>query len=164
MAASREIVAESRRAAVIDWRFARFDELTPREVHDILQARAAVFVVEQTCPFQDVDGADPECWHLFARGEDQIIAYCRLVPPGIKYPEPSIGRVITSKSARGTGAGREMMREAVARAEILWPAMRLRIGAQMYLKAFYEGFGFRQSSEPYDEDGILHIEMIREAR
>ena len=145
------------------WRFARFDELTPREVHDILQARAAVFVVEQTCAFQDVDGADPECWHLFARGEGgPIVAYCRLVPPGLKYPEPSIGRVITSTSARRTGAGRALMREAVARAETLWPRTPLRIGAQMYLKAFYEGFGFRQSSEPYDEDGILHIEMIRQ--
>ena len=144
------------------WRFARFDDLTAREVHDILQARAAVFVVEQTCAFQDVDGADPGCWHLFLRAGGEIVAYCRLVPPGVKYPEPSIGRVITSKSARRTGVGREMMREAVARAEILWPNTRLRIGAQMYLKAFYEGFGFRQSSQPYDEDGILHIEMIRE--
>ena len=152
----------------IAWRFARFDDLAPREVHDLFQLRAAVFVVEQTCAFQDVDGADPECWHLLGRarsasGEAPLVAYARLVPPGVKYPEPSIGRVITSQAARRTGAGRALMREAVARAEELWPHRRLRIGAQQYLKAFYESFGFVQSSEPYDEDGILHIEMVREA-
>ena len=97
------------------------------------------------------------------RGEGPIVAYSRLVPPGVKYPEPSIGRVITAQDSRRTGAGRALMAEGVARAEALWPGQRLRIGAQMYLKSFYESFGFRQSSEPYDEDGILHIEMIRQA-
>ena len=158
----------------IAWRFARFEELSPREVHDIFRARAAVFVVEQTCAFQDVDGADPACWHLIGRaGTAQdpkadapgpIVAYCRLVPPGVKYREPSIGRVITLPPARGIGAGRTLMREAIARAQALWPGQPLRIGAQMYLKDFYGEFGFAQSSEPYDEDGIMHIEMIREAR
>lgn len=168
-APGEDLVLESRGAAVIAWRFARFDDLGAREVHDILQARAAVFVVEQSCAFQDVDGADPLCWHLVGRapspgGEGPILAYCRLVPPGVKYPEPSIGRVITTPAARRTGAGRALMREAVARAEALWPRTPLRIGAQMYLKDFYGSFGFRQTSEPYDEDGILHIEMVREAR
>jgi ElaA protein len=148
---------------VIAWRFARFDELSAREAHDMFQLRAAVFVVEQTCAFQDLDGADPACWHLLGCEGGRLVAYCRLVPPGIKYPEPSIGRVITSLDARRTGAGRALMREAIARAEKLWPAERLRIGAQLYLKRFYESFGFAQSSEPYDEDGILHIEMIRGA-
>jgi len=149
---------------VIDWHFARFDELTPREVHDMFQLRAAVFVVEQTCAFQDVDGADPESWHLLGTKGDHLIAYCRLVPPGVKYPEASIGRVITAREARRTGAGRALMREAIQRAEALWPGQRLRIGAQLYLKAFYESFGFVQSSEPYEEDGILHIEMTREGK
>lgn len=153
------------------WRFARFDELAPREVHDLFQLRAAVFVVEQACAFQDVDGVDPLCWHLLGRlpsplgegrGEGPLAAYCRLVPPGVKYPEPSIGRVITAQSARRTGAGRAMMREALARAEALWPGWRIRIGAQVYLRDFYGEFGFVQASEPYDEDGILHIEMIRD--
>ena len=124
-------------------------------------------MVEQTCAFQDVDGADPQCWHLIGRGgggEGPVIAYCRLVPPGVKYREPSIGRVITLPPARGIGAGRTLMREAMARAQALWPGQPLRIGAQMYLKDFYGEFGFAQSSEPYDEDGIMHIEMIREAR
>ena len=159
---------------MIAWRFARFEDLAPREIHDAFQLRSAVFVVEQTCPFLDIDGVDPVCWHLLgyaplplggeAGGEGNLVAYCRLVPPGVKYPEPSIGRVISARDARRTGAGRALMQEAVARAEKLWPRTPLRIGAQMYLKAFYESFGFRQSSEPYDEDGILHIEMRREAR
>ena len=164
MAAPGEALVASRRAAVIDWRFARFGELTPAELHDAFQLRSAVFVVEQTCPFLDIDGVDASCWHLLGSQSGKLVAYCRLVPPGVKYPEPSIGRVVSAKEARRTGAGRALMREAVARAEGLWPGHKLRIGAQMYLKAFYESFGFRQSSEPYDEDGILHIEMIREAR
>jgi ElaA protein len=178
MAASGETLADLRRP-VTAWRFARFEELTARELHDAFQLRSAVFVVEQTCPFLDLDGADPLCWHLLgfapSFGTDhnskpdvvcppKLVAYCRLVPPGVKYPEPSIGRVVSAREARRTGAGRALMAEAVARAEALWPGQRLRIGAQMYLKAFYEGFGFRQSSQPYDEDGILHIEMIREAK
>ena len=163
MAASGETIADLHRP-VIAWRFARFDELTPGELHDAFQLRSAVFVVEQTCPFLDIDGADPVCWHLLGFQGEVLVTYARLVPPGVKYPEPSIGRVVSSKDARRTGAGRALMKEAVAQAERLWPGKRLRIGAQMYLKAFYESFGFAQSSEPYDEDGILHIEMIRETR
>jgi ElaA protein len=146
------------------WRFAPFDELTPHEVHDLYQARVAVFVLEQKCPFQDVDGVDPECWHLIGRrdaGRGPVLAYCRLVPPGVKYAEPSIGRVLTTEAARGSGAGRELMGEAVGRLGGLWPGRAIRIGAQQYLEEFYGGFGFVRCSEPYDEDGIQHIEMLR---
>jgi ElaA protein len=149
---------------VIRWRLARFEELTPRELHDAFQLRSDVFVVEQTCPFLDIDGADPACWHLLGYQGGKLVTYSRLVPPGVKYPEPSIGRVVSARDARRTGAGRALMKESVAQAEKLWPGWKLRIGAQMYLKAFYESYGFAQSSEPYDEDGILHIEMIREAK
>lgn len=149
---------------MIAWRLARFDELTVRELHDIFQARVEVFVVEQKCPFQDVDGADPACWHLMGRsGEGELVAYCRLVPPGAKFAEPSIGRVITVGSARRTGCGRELMRLAVAHAERLWPGRALRIGAQRYLEGFYGSFGFETVGEPYDEDGIMHVEMLRPA-
>jgi ElaA protein len=143
------------------WRLARLDELTAREVHDILQARAAVFVVEQACAFQDMDGADPESWHLFCRDGDGIAAYCRLVPAGIKFAEPSIGRVITTGAARGTGLGRALMQEALRRAAALWPGAAVRIGAQRRLEAFYASLGFVTDSEPYDEDGIPHVEMLR---
>jgi ElaA protein len=145
------------------WHFAKFDELSPRDIHDLYQARVAVFVLEQKCPFQDVDGADPQCWHLIGRegSGGEMLAYCRLVPPGVKYPEPSIGRVLTTRKARRTGAGKDLMGEALARCEQLWPGERLKIGAQQYLEGFYGEFGFARSSEPYDEDGIMHIEMVR---
>jgi len=148
---------------VIRWRFASFEELTPRELHDLLQLRAAVFVVEQKCAFQDVDGVDPACWHLLGREGEALVVYCRLVPPGVKYPEPSIGRVLTAEAARRSGAGRALMVEALARAGRLWPGQVIRIGAQHYLERFYGTFGFVQASEPYDEDGIQHIEMVRNA-
>ena len=88
-----------------------------------------------------------------------MVAYCRLLPAGVKFEEPSIGRVITAPSVRRTGMGRVLMDEAMRRAGQLWPATALRIGAQAHLERFYNGFGFTKSSEPYDEDGILHIEM-----
>jgi ElaA protein len=143
------------------WRFAPFDELGAREVHDILQARTAVFVVEQNCVFQDMDGADPASWHLFARRQGAIAAYCRLVPAGVKFAEPSIGRVLTTAPARGTGLGRALMREAIGRCAALWPGAAIRIGAQLHLERFYGEFGFARASAPYEEDGIPHIEMLR---
>jgi ElaA protein len=167
---------------LISWRLARFDELSAREAHDIFQARIEVFVVEQKCVFQDLDGLDPECWHLLGIARDalgphrpgddeplrspagsRLVAYCRLVPPGTRFAEPSIGRVLTTESARGAGAGRELMRRAVDHATRLWPGKALRIGAQKYLEHFYGEFGFVTASEPYDEDGIPHVEMLRAA-
>lgn len=152
------------------WRFAHFDDLTPLEVHDMLQLRVDVFVMEQNCPFQDVDGADPACWHLIGRapsppgeGQGPVLAYCRLVPAGIKFAEPSIGRVMTRLAVRRTGAGRELMREALVRADSLWPGQAIRIGAQHRLERFYEDFGFAICSELYIEDGIPHVEMLRPA-
>jgi ElaA protein len=148
----------------VKWTFARFDELSPRDIHDLYQARVAVFVLEQKCPFQDVDGADPESWHLIGRGPGgEVFAYARLVPPGLKYAEASIGRVLTTGPARRTGAGLDLMRESLERAERLWPGRPIRIGAQQYLERFYGGFGFRTVSPPYDEDGIQHVEMLRPA-
>jgi ElaA protein len=148
----------------VKWHFAKFGELSPQDIHDLYQARVAVFVLEQKCPFQDVDGVDPQCWHLIGRGPDGTVhAYSRLVPPGVKYEEPSIGRVLTTAAARRTGAGLDLMRESIVRAERLWPGQALRIGAQQYLEKFYGGFGFGTVSAPYDEDGILHVEMVRPA-
>jgi len=97
------------------------------------------------------------------RDEGDLVAYCRLVPPGTKFAEPSIGRVVTLPAARGMGHGRALMREALAEAARLWPGRALRIGAQRYLERFYGEFGFVTVSEPYDEDGIAHVEMLRPA-
>ena len=146
-----------------DWRFARFEDLSPREIHDVYRLRAAVFVVEQECAFQDLDGADPQSWHLLGYRGDDLVAYSRLVPPGVKYEEPSIGRIITAQSVRRTGLGRTLVRESLARAGELWPGRAIRIGAQQRLERFYEEFGFVTASAPYDEDGIPHVEMLRPA-
>jgi ElaA protein len=150
---------------MVQWRFAPFSELTALEVHDLFEARVGVFIVEQNCVFQDVDGVDPVSWHLMGRegGKGPLLAYCRLIPAGEKFEEPSIGRVLTTKAGRRTGVGRELMKEAIRRAEALWPGQAIRIGAQRYLDRFYGEFGFVQCSEPYDEDGIMHIQMLRGA-
>ncbi len=142
------------------WRLARLDELSPAELYALLRLRAEVFVVEQACAFQDLDGADPDSWHLFALHDGLPAAYCRLVPPGVKFSEPSIGRVATAMAVRGTGLGRALMIEAIARARGLWPGAAIRIGAQQRLEGFYASLGFATSSAPYDEDGIPHVEMV----
>ncbi|WP_287495990.1 GNAT family N-acetyltransferase [Pandoraea sp. CB10b_02] len=152
----------------MEWMCKSFDELGSALLYRILSARNAVFVVEQRCPYQDIDGRDPHSLHLVAQARDeanrlQIAAYLRLLPPGLAYEEASIGRVITTAAYRGTGLGRELLARAVAIAEMQWPETPLRIGAQAHLEAFYGGFGFVKASEPYDEDGILHIEMVRAA-
>lgn len=152
---------------MIRWRFAPFAELTPREVHDLYQARAACFVVEQNCVFQDLDGVDPECWHLLGYqtpgSDSKLVAYARLLPAGVKFAEPSIGRVLTTMAVRGTGLGRELMLESLRRAQKLWPGQPIRIGAQSRLERFYAALGFVTASAPYDEDDIEHIEMLRPA-
>lgn len=147
--------------AGLTWKFAPFDALSAREWHDVVAARESVFILEQTCPFLDADGADPDCTHLIGKVDGQVAAYSRIVPPGIKFPEASIGRVLTTKNFRRGGYGQALMTEAVARCEALYPGGAIRIGAQRYLEKFYGGFGFVTVSEPYDEDGIMHVIMLR---
>jgi ElaA protein len=146
---------------LIAWRCARFEDLGAHELHEIFRARLEVFVVEQNCAFQDLDGADPDGWHLIGSGgEGELVAYCRLLPPGVKYAEPSIGRVLTTAAVRGTGAGRDLMVQALGRAESLWPGQPIRIGAQHRLERFYRSLGFETCSALYIEDGIPHVEML----
>lgn len=137
-----------------------YHQLSLTELYAILQARVAVFVVEQNCPYQEIDGKDPNCHHLFYREQDQILAYLRVVPPGLSYPEASIGRVLTV--TRGGGLGKKLMTEGIRLSKELYPQAGLRIGAQVYAKSFYEQLGFRQSSGEYLEDDIPHIEMLLE--
>ncbi|MFI5239025.1 MAG: GNAT family N-acetyltransferase [Gemmatimonadales bacterium] len=146
------------------WSWAHFDGLGPGDLYDILELRTAVFIVEQHCAYQDTDGADRVAHHLWARGQDgKIAAYLRVVPPGIKYSEPSLGRIATSLSSRRTGLGRALVREGIARAERLYGPCPIRIGAQRYLLKFYAEFGFVSTGFEYDEDDIPHTEMLREA-
>lgn len=145
---------------VLSWQIARFEELTTAELYAALQLRQRVFVVEQACPYLDADGADAQALHLFGWQEKRLVAYARIFPPSAKYAEASIGRVATHPRDRGTGAGKELMGEAIRRIEDAgWK--KIRIAAQMYLERFYEGFGFQRVSEPYLEDDIWHVDMLR---
>lgn len=139
-----------------------FDRLSGREVHDVLQLRQRVFVVEQTCAFLDADGLDPQCWHGLGRdAAGVLVATARLVPPGVMYAEPAIGRVVTAPEVRRSGAGRALMASAITQVKRLYAGQNIRLGAQRYLEKFYGSFGFEPVGEPYDEDGIPHIEMVR---
>ncbi|MBD8629041.1 GNAT family N-acetyltransferase [Oxalobacteraceae sp. CFBP 8753] len=151
--------------STIDWHFSRFADLTPFDLYDVLAARQNVFILEQTCLYPDIDGYDLEAHHLLGwrdvDGKRQLAAYLRVLAPGAKYDEMSIGRVITTPAARGSGAGRALLDQGIAHAEVLHPGHRIRIGAQQYLERFYASFGFQTVSAPYDEDGIMHIDMLR---
>lgn len=148
-----------------EWQFSAFDDLSVADLYQVLQQRQDVFILEQTCFYNDFDGLDQGAHHLLGwrtiDGKRQLAAYLRVLAPGAKYREMSIGRVLTAKAARGTGIGRELLAEGIAQAERLHPGHDIRIGAQRYLEKFYTGFGFVTFSEPYDEDGIMHVDMLR---
>ena len=146
----------------IQWVLKKFDELSPQQVYAILQLRNEVFVVEQNCVFQDADDKDQASYHLMGFNGNKLVAYTRLVPAGEIYEQPSIGRVVTSPSVRATGAGRQLMNESITAIHNLFGNQPIKIGAQLYLKKFYESLGFQQVSDIYLEDGIEHIYMIRE--
>lgn len=145
----------------MNWTLKKFSDLTPAELYAILQLRNEVFVVEQNCVFQDADNKDQACFHFMGWNNDSLLAYTRIVPPGIIYTEPSIGRVVTSPAARRKGLGRELMEESIKAIENLYSKIPIRIGAQRYLIPFYESFGFVIDGDTYLEDGIPHIEMIK---
>ena len=142
------------------WIFKKFDELTPVELYSIMQLRNEVFVVEQNCVYQDADDKDQPSMHLCGWDGTKLVAYTRIIPPGISYGEASIGRVVTSPAYRNTGAGRQLMKESISRCFNEFNCTDIKIGAQVYLTAFYQSFGFIQCSSQYLEDGIPHIEMI----
>ena len=146
---------------MINWYSKEFGNLTPHELYAILQLRTEVFVVEQDCVFQDMDGKDEHCHHIMGWDGDKLIATSRIVPPGIAYEFPSIGRIVTSPAARGQRLGKALVNKSIEALNKLFGNSTIRIGAQLYLKKFYESFGFEQSGDVYDEDGIDHIQMTR---
>ncbi len=139
----------------------RFNDLSPGELYTILRLRNQVFVVEQDCAYQDLDNKDLYCHHLMLFDNEQLVAYARLVPPGISYDEMSIGRVVSSKDVRGRGAGKQLMNLAIEYCMKIFGEGTIRIGAQYYLKKFYNELGFVETGNIYDEDGIDHIIMVR---
>lgn len=149
---------------MIHWSLKKFDNLTPRELYAILQLRNEVFVVEQNCAFQDADNKDQPSWHLMGWDQESLVAYSRIIPVGIAYDSlPSIGRVVTSQKVRNTGMGKILMQRSIEELETLFGKGAIKLGGQLYLKKFYESFGFAQTSDVYLEDGIEHIEMVRPA-
>ena len=146
-------------AVELRWHLRTFAELRVDELYAIVALRERVFVVEQACAYLDADGLDPASRHLWAERDGAIAAYLRIVPAGVKFPELSLGRVITAPEARGTGLGRELMKCWIAAAG----GVSIRIGAQAHLEKFYGELGFVRASDVYDEDGIPHIEMLKRA-
>ncbi|WP_317204787.1 GNAT family N-acetyltransferase [Janthinobacterium sp.] len=152
---------------MVDWQWQAFEELGGAQLYQVLALRQQVFVLEQQCLYQDMDDHDQAAWHLQAwrsvDGKRQLAAYLRCLAPGAKYTEMSLGRVLTAPSARGTGIGRQLLEQGIARAARQYPGHAIRIGAQLYLERFYQSFGFVTVGAPYDEDGIMHIDMLRAA-
>ena len=150
------------------WQWSRLPDLGVADLYAVLAARQAVFTVEQHCAFQDADGLDARAWHLLGwggapaggDGPRALAGYLRLIDPGRKFIEPSIGRALTTPAYRGTGRGRVLMREGIARAARQFPGHVVRIAAQHRLEAFYASVGFRTVTAPFEEDGIPHVEML----
>lgn len=145
----------------LHWTWSRFAELGVDGVYDMLALRAQVFILEQG-PYLDPDGLDRQSWHLLGRDDaGQLRAYLRVVDPGLKYDEPSIGRVVLDKALRGTGLADQLVGQGVARAMQAFPGQGNRISAQAHLQGFYGRHGFQSVGEPYAEDNIPHIQMWR---
>ena len=152
------------------WTLYTLDTMSPVQLYAMLRLRSEVFVVEQNCVYQDADGYDLKAHHLIGTIPNpepteaaEIAACARIIAPGVKYPEASLGRIVTSANVRGTGEGRHLLREAIAACETLHPNAGITLSAQQHLEAFYAEFGFATRSAPYLEDDIPHVEMSRPA-
>ena len=148
------------------WQCLRFNALSTTQLYALLQLRSDVFVVEQQCAYPELDGKDtlPGVLHLLGSTDtDVLAAYLRVLPPGVSYPEPSIGRVVIAASQRGRGVAHALLRKGLRVVQQHWPASAVQLGAQAHLQALYATHGFTPSSTPYLEDGIPHIDMLRRA-
>lgn len=160
MSAARKAQQPMNATDSLQWRSAPFDELDLHAMYAALQLRSAVFVVEQNCLFQDMDGADAQAIHLLGSRDNVLLAYARCFAPGIKFAEASIGRIATRLDARGGGLGHQLVEKAVDLILMSWGPQPIRIGAQARLKAFYQQHGFDDTGIAYVEDGIDHLEMV----
>jgi ElaA protein len=150
---------------VTDWQWQSFSQISGADLYSVLAARQQVFILEQRCLYPDMDGLDLRAHHLLGwhtiDGRRQLAAYLRCLAPGAKYAEMSLGRVLTTAQHRSTGIGRQLVLKGIAQAQQQHPGHRIRIGAQLYLERFYTDLGFQSVSDPYNDDGIMHIEMLR---
>lgn len=151
--------------AAVAWNWYHWDELDRDRLYELLRARQDVFVVEQECPYPDIDGKDAMAWHLIGRDGTSpsapLVASARVFAPGDYYAEAAIGRILTSAPGRGRGLGRAIMAECHRFVHRRFGSA-IRLNGQAYLKSFYEGLGYRVVKGPYDEDGIPHYEMLKE--
>ncbi|GEM02895.1 ElaA protein [Halolactibacillus halophilus] len=138
----------------------RFNELTTDKLYQLLKLRVDVFVVEQNCPYPEIDGLDQDCLHLFTEEAGVITSYCRLIPPGVLYNEPSIGRILVHQNYREKALGRAIVSEAIRVTKEAFNRGDIKIHAQVYLDDFYTSFGFKPVSDEYLEDGILHVDRV----
>lgn len=146
---------------MLNWKLIDFSDFTPQSLYDVLKLRTDVFVVEQNCPYPELDNKDQISKHFCGyNSEGDLVAYTRILPPGVSYKEASIGRVLVAESARDKKYGKVLMQLSIEIAQHIFPDTPIRIGAQCYLEKFYTGLGFSTKSEPYLEDGIPHIEMV----
>ena len=144
------------------WITKQFGELSTNEIYSILRLRAAIFVVEQDCVYQDVDNKDQKATHIFALENDEVVAYTRVFKAGDYFQEASIGRVVVAINNRGKGLARILMDKSILYVETNFTSTTIRISAQTYLKEFYSSLGFKQAGVQYEEDGLPHIAMLRE--
>jgi ElaA protein len=158
---------------MINWLLKKFDDLSPNELYAILQLRNEVFAIEQNCVYPDLDNKDQPAYHLMGWSKGllsenndkadsyRLVAYTRIMPPGIAYPEPSIGRVVTSPFVRGKGIGRQLMEKSIEHIYKIYGTTPVKISSQLYLKRFYAELGFFPTGDVYLEDGIEHIKMVK---
>ena len=144
----------------LQWQTAAFAELANTALYALLRLRQEVFVVEQRSLYLDLDGRDLDAFHMLCWEKGELVAYQRLLPPGLSYAESAIGRIVVCRRARGRDLGRELVRRGITHNLERWPEQDIRINAQSYLRRFYEDLGFAVASGEYDEDGIPHVEML----
>ena len=146
----------------MEWKFKRFNQLSLEELYGILHLRSEIFVVEQDCPYQNLDGKDFSAWHLFLEDDDNVVACLRILPQGISYDAMAIGRVVVKKSHRNRGIAKEMMKMAIDFITVDLNRTEIKLSGQAYLTDFYTGLGFKKNSDCYLEDGIKHFEFLYE--
>ena len=144
----------------MEWTIKQFQDLTLDELYAILYLRTAVFVVEKACPYQEVDNKDQESYHLLGQDNGDVVAYARLLPPGLSFHQASIGRVLVAPSHRGQGLGQQLMARSLAFLVEELGQKRIQLSGQTYLEAFYKSFGFQPISDMYLEDDIPHKDML----
>ncbi|WP_226568243.1 GNAT family N-acetyltransferase [Bacillus stratosphericus] len=147
----------------LNWTCQTFEQLAKEDLYLMLMERVNVFVVEQACPYPEIDHRDQEALHLIAKENGAIVAYCRIFQRGVMYTEASIGRILVTQAGRKKGYGKILLSKALEKLSELGETS-VKIQAQAYLKSFYESFGFKAVSDCYDEDGIPHLDMVKKER